>query len=178
MSSDSTWTTDRIAELRDAFDSAFARTPLLAADDHEDLLAIRVGGNSYAVRLSEVSGLYADKLITALPGVSRTLLGIAGFRGAIVAVYDLRTLLGDVGSGSCRWLVLAASDSTIGFAFDQFEGHLQVPRNAVASEGGMEFARVHTREAVTVADNVRPILQISTLLDTIKRPREAEEKER
>jgi hypothetical protein len=42
----------------------------------------------------------------------------------------------------------------------------------------MEFARVHTREAVTVADNVRPILQISTLLDTIKRPREAEEKER
>ena len=74
MSSDSTWTTDRIAELRDAFDSAFARTPLLAADDHEDLLAIRVGGNSYAVRLSEVSGLYADKLVTALPGAPRTLL--------------------------------------------------------------------------------------------------------
>ena len=49
-------------ELRRAFDRSFAEAPGGApeADALESLLAIRVGGDPYALRLSEIAGLFAD----------------------------------------------------------------------------------------------------------------------
>ena len=85
---------DRVTELRDAFDRSFAQAPSTEAAAVENLLAIRVGAHPYALRMAEVSGLFADKKVTRLPSPVSELSGIAGLRGAVLPVYDLAMLLG------------------------------------------------------------------------------------
>jgi len=85
---------ERSTELRRAFDRSFSEAPVTRATELDDLLDIRVGLDPYAIHLDQVTGVFADKPVTPLPGSFPELLGIAGFRGAIVPVYDLRTLLG------------------------------------------------------------------------------------
>ena len=53
--------TKRAAELRLAFDRAFAEPARRDTTPREDLLAVRVGTLTCAMRLSEISGLFADK---------------------------------------------------------------------------------------------------------------------
>ncbi|MFA5885486.1 MAG: chemotaxis protein CheW [Acidimicrobiia bacterium] len=149
-----------MAELRRQFDSEFARAPQTESVPFEDFLAIRVGVEPYALRLTEVAGLVADKAVTRLPGAPPGLLGISGFRGEIVSVFDLRVLLGSAGGEPPRWLVLTAADSTVGLAFDQFEGHVRVPQDAVVGTPGAELVRV--------GEAVRPIVRIPSVLHAIK----------
>ena len=94
MSASATGIAERAAELRHAFDHSFAEPAGLGRGFREALLAVRVDTQPFAIRLSEISGLFADKKITPVPGSEATLRGIAGFRGAIVPVYDLQILLG------------------------------------------------------------------------------------
>src|SRR4051812_7736160 len=84
--------------LKRAFDGSFAAAPQRRDADTEDFLAIRLGCDPYALRLREIGGLFADRRISALPSGIVELLGIAGFRGTILPVYDLRMLLGYPGS--------------------------------------------------------------------------------
>ena len=106
----------RAAQLRRDFDSSFVNPPPVASEAVQDLLAIRLGTRRFAIRLSEIAGLYADKKITPVPGAAAGMLGIAGFRGSILPVYDLQDLL-DLSSGSAsRWLVVAAG-APVAFSF-------------------------------------------------------------
>jgi purine-binding chemotaxis protein CheW len=166
-------TTERVSHLREAFDSTFALPPRIA-DESVDLLAIRVAGTPYALRLDEIAGLYVDKVVTPVPGCPPSLRGIAGFRGTVVVVYDLRALLGGARGGPCRWLVTVAAESMLAFAFDHFEGHRRVPVSAIAGEQGAETVR----EAVQLGDLMRPIVRLSMLIDRITKPREGWDKER
>ncbi len=94
MSDGGSQVTGRAAELRDAFDRVFAEAHPPAPPPSEDLLAIRIASEPYALRLTEIAGLFADRKITPVAGRVSALLGIAGFRGLIVPVYDLQVLLG------------------------------------------------------------------------------------
>src|SRR6202023_3988958 len=89
----------------------------------EDLLAVRIGTQLFAIRLSEITGLFAGKKVTPVPGGHPALCGIAGFRGAILPVYDLQILLGHCGTATPRWLVIAAA-APVALAFAVFEGQL------------------------------------------------------
>jgi chemotaxis signal transduction protein len=166
-------TTERVLQLRHAFDSTFTQSPRIA-DESVDLLAIRVAGTPHALRLDDIAGLYVDKVVTPVPGCPPSLRGIAGFRGTVVLVYDLRALLGGARGGPCRWLVTAAGESMLAFAFDQFEGHRRVPVSAIAGEQGAETVR----EVVQLGDFIRPIVRLSMLIDRITKPREGWDKER
>ena len=100
---------DRRAEdLRRSFDQSFETASNGETALQENFLAIRMAEDPYAVRLSEISGLFLDKVITPLPGSVSGLLGVAAFRGAMMPVYDLRVLLGYLGGGSPRWPVSAS----------------------------------------------------------------------
>ena len=103
--------TGRAAELRSAFDGGFAEPIVLDATVKADLLAIRVGAEACALRLNEISGLLVDKKITRVPGGAPALLGIAGFRGAIMPVFNLQSLLGRSTAATPRWLVIAPAHS-------------------------------------------------------------------
>jgi len=161
---------DGAAAMRHAFDASFAEAPDLTSDVFENLLAIRVGLNPYALRIEEVSGLYVDTLVVSLPGAPPALLGIAGFRSAIVAVYDLGVLLGGRGGEMCRWLALAVSESTIGLAFNEFEGLLRVPRDSIAVETGTHLTSRTSRQIVNFGASSRSIVRVADLVEAIKTP--------
>jgi len=72
-------TISRAAALRQEFDRSFADPPLIDVAAKEDLLAIRLATQEFAIRLSEIAGLFADKKITPVPSANSALLGITGF---------------------------------------------------------------------------------------------------
>jgi chemotaxis signal transduction protein len=162
--------TDRAGELRQAFDRAFAVPATIDTAATEDLLAIRVGVEACAIRLSEIVGLFADKKITRVPGRAAALLGVAGFRGAIVPVYDLHILLGHPTVKTARWLVIA-SGAAVAFAFEGIDGHLRMPRGAILSPEATEKTRKCVSGVVRMQDVARAIVDLRAVLDVIRTQR-------
>ena len=169
----------RAEDLRRSFDESFANAYRGEADPHEDFVAIRVASGVCAIRLTEISGLFNGKIVTPVPGSVPGLLGVASFRGTIVPVFDLRALLGYPGGEPSRWLALVPGASPVSLAFDQFEGHLRVPRSAAAIDELPAPPREYVREVVSVAGTLRPVLHLPLILEEIgKRARRGLEKER
>jgi purine-binding chemotaxis protein CheW len=163
----------RLAELRRGFDQSFAEPPPPTAGETADLLAVRVAGVGYAVRLSDTGGLFADRVVVALPTAVPDLLGVASFRGLVVAVYDLATLLGHPTATTPRWLVLDTGTPPLALAFDSVDGHLRVPVTAIAASsavpGSDEADRGHSRTVVRTADGLRRVVDITEVRATIVR---------
>ncbi len=109
----------RAEQLREAFDQSFAAVPRFDATTRHDMLAIRMGTTRCALRLSEIRGIFSDKKITPVPALGEGLLGLASFRGTIVPVYGLHTLLGiPADEPGLRWLAIAATGPAA-LAFDK-----------------------------------------------------------
>jgi chemotaxis signal transduction protein len=134
----------RLTQLRTAFDQSFAKPTAGASARLEHVLAIRVGGRPYAVRLSEVAGVYTGWSVMPVPGPRPELLGIAGHRGELVPVYDLAALLGTGGdtaradggdAGRSRWTMLTVGTEPVAFRFDRPDGHLRMSPDALAPPG-------------------------------------------
>jgi purine-binding chemotaxis protein CheW len=149
---------DRLADLRDDFDRSFTEPARSHDDEHVELLAVRAGGRPYALRLSQTSGLYPDRPVTPLPGPLAALLGVAGFGGAIVPVYDLAALLGHPAADRPRWLVLAAGQPALALAFHELDGHVRVPARLIVAEGRGESGSL--RGMVALPGGTRPIVDL------------------
>lgn len=155
----------RAAQLRHDFDRSFANPPLAGGETGQDLLAIRLGTRRFAIRLSEIAGLYADKKITPVPGTAAGMLGIAGFRGSILPVYDLQRLL-DLSSGSAlRWLVVAAG-APVAFSFEALEERLRVSPGAIKCERAQAESSF-AKEFVQTDGVLRPLVQLSSVLEAV-----------
>jgi chemotaxis signal transduction protein len=159
---------ERAQALRAAFDRSFAEAPLGAPEADHDLLAIRIAGDAYAIRLAEVAGVYADRRIVALPSAVLECLGIVGFRGSICPVYELGALLGYPPARACRWVLLARGAQTVGLAFPELEAHLRVRRNLLGAEADQGRSRQHVRGVVSVGDALRPIVDLPSIVEAIK----------
>ncbi|MBG0562153.1 chemotaxis protein CheW [Actinoplanes aureus] len=118
---------ERVARLRTDFDRSFAEPARVLDHESVELLAIRVGDRPYALCLSQTSGVHPDRPVTALPTTLRALLGVAGFAGTIVPVYDLAALLGHPIAQRPRWLALTAGTPPLALAFHELDHHLRVP---------------------------------------------------
>jgi chemotaxis signal transduction protein len=156
----------RVQALRESFDSAFVDAPANGRAETTGLLAVRIGATPAALRLADISGLFADKVITALPQSPPELLGLAGFRGTVIPVYDLGILLGTAGSARPRWCVVAAGGPPVALAFHQFDGYLQVPAHAI-TRAATGDARPERRDVVTVDGQPRSIVEVRALVDAI-----------
>lgn len=157
----------RAAELRAAFDRSFAESRPLGPPPLVDFLAIRIGAEPYVLRLGDIAGLYPNRKITPVPGGGHALLGIAGFRGAIVPVYDLQLLLGHSAGGTPRWLVTVAV-ATAAFAVTEQQGLFRLPPEAIVSQQSDGAARPHVREFARTAESVRPVIDLFSVLDTVQ----------
>jgi len=155
---------DRAADMRRAFDRSFAGAPTEASAAVHDLVAIQIGGDPHALRLTEIDGLFVDRAVVPVPSRIRELLGIVGFRSALVPVFDLAALLGYPAAAS-RWIATVGRRG-IGFAFEAFDGHLRVASEAIApcAPGA---APAHVRELARHAGQVRPIVHLPSLIETI-----------
>jgi chemotaxis signal transduction protein len=159
---------ERAAALRRAFDRGFAEPLCLRTELTEDLLAIRIGTQAYVLRLAEVAGLFADRKVTPVPGGDAALIGIAGFRGAIVPVYGLHALLGLVsGPRPCRWLVIAAA-APVALAFEAFDAQLSVPPDAILPAQSASAAQSCVREFVRTPKFSGPVIHLPSVLDALK----------
>ena len=125
----------RASQLRLAFDSAFALPPSVASPPGEDLLTIRVAGDPYAIRLTDIAEILTERRIVAVPSVTPDLLGLAGIHGGIVPVFGLSSILGYAPDpGSPRWMVLCSSEEPFALAFSDFEGYLRLPTSALHAD--------------------------------------------
>jgi chemotaxis signal transduction protein len=161
----------RAVELRNAFDRARA-IPLSmgAVEQVEGLLSVRVAGDPYAIRVSEISGLANDRKVVAFPSPIPELLGVAGIRGGLVSVYSLAALLGySREAGQARWLVLCGAEEPVGLAFSDFEGYFTVPSMQVYATDQRDAARVRVKHVVRAADLLCAVVNIPDILESIKR---------
>jgi chemotaxis signal transduction protein len=154
-----------VAEMRAAFDRSFGAMQRPATAAAEDVLGVRVGGVPYALRLADVAGVFAGRPITPLPGEMPGLLGLAGFRGAVLPVYDLGVLLGHGGAIAPRWMFIATGRS-VALAVERFEGYLRLERSAIARAEG-DVSGPHVRDVARSAGTVRGIVSVSSVLEAI-----------
>ncbi|MGK5685563.1 chemotaxis protein CheW [Actinoplanes sp. URMC 104] len=153
----------RLLELREDFDRSFAEPARGHDEEHLELLTIRAGGRPYAIRLSQTSGVHPDRPVTALPGPQPALLGLAGFAGAVVPVYDLAALLGHPVGEVPRWLVLAAGTPPLGLAFHELDGHVRAAVSDIVREAGEQSGTPPSgslRGLVELPGGSRPIVDI------------------
>jgi len=153
----------RAAELRAAFDRAFAAPWRADVAARHDLIAIGIGNQACALRLADIAGLFADKKITPVPGGRRALLGIAGFRGALLPVFSLHTLLGLAGAPAPRWLVVAAA-APVALAFEAFDGHLRAAADAIMPRQAHGSMQNFAPDFVRTGAGVRPIIAVASVI--------------
>ncbi len=148
---------NKVTELRGQFDQSFAAPPRTDLEQLETLIAIRVAGDPYALRIGEINSLASDRKIVPLPSATPELLGAAGVRGAVVPVFSLAALLGyGLGLGSARWLALCGTDEPLALAFSDFEGCVQVVRDQLVND------------VARTPELVRTVLSIPSLVEEIK----------
>jgi chemotaxis signal transduction protein len=157
----------RALEMRTAFDRSFAEAPHTEQVTLQDFLTIRVGSDPYAIRLADITGLFADRRITRLPSADPAFLGIAGLRGAVVPVYELGTFLGYAPAEAWHWLLLIGG-ATLALAFETFEGHLRVPPAALAAHIGQARSNLFVQEVLHAGSAVRPVVQVTAIFNAIE----------
>jgi purine-binding chemotaxis protein CheW len=143
----------RAAELRDAFDRAFAEPPAGPRAAYRELLRVRLAGEPFALALVEVAAIHVDREVVAMPATAPELLGVIAVRAQIVPVYDLRAVVGAPRELAPRWLVIAR-DAPAAFAFDGFDGLVRVAADAVVASSA-RFASGVTRiegRSITILD--------------------------
>ena len=156
----------KLLALRQDFDQSFARSTFGAKLVTLDFLAIRVAGDPYAIRLSEVQSLHVDRKLVVAPSLLPELLGVAGFRSILTPVYDLAQLLGYGAGLTARWLVIAQSAAPIAFAFDEFDSHLRVHPERVSSPE-TDNGTAAVGGAVRGAAVTLPLLHLPSLVEAI-----------
>jgi purine-binding chemotaxis protein CheW len=172
----------RLAELRSAFDAAFAAPGVEPQHEWVEFLVIVAGGQRYALRLAELAGLQVDRKVVPVPVDGPALLGLCSVRGHLVPVFDLAALLGTrVPPASPRWIALHRDTEVIGLAFDGLHETRRVatrdvrPRDsapedtdAASSQERAAAARTLSRHAIRVDGRVIHVLDVPAVVSTIR----------
>jgi chemotaxis signal transduction protein len=141
----------RAQELRQAFDRAFSEPVRRDSVEVGDFLLLQIGATRRAVQLAEVSGLHVNRHITELPGSAPGLLGISGFRGAVLPVYDLQAVLGQGKAVRPRWIIKAAA-APLAFAFDDMIGHRRIALRDIRLEAPNDESDGRSRRFIPAED--------------------------
>lgn len=168
----------RAEDLRQAFDRAFSDPVARTSVEVGDFLLLQLGSMRRAVPLSEVSGLHVGRQVTALPGSAPDLIGISGFRGAILPVYDLQAALGQGKAAKPRWMITAAAAS-LAFAFDDMLGHRRIALGDIRHEAPNDQSDGRNRRFIPADDGHghHPVIDLKRVIEVIVRRVGAKAKE-
>lgn len=162
------------AQLRAEFDGAFTRGHPLEAPSELDLLVIHVSSQPYALSLSDVVALHAERRLTEAPSSERELLGLVGLRGVVAPVYDLHALLGYPALQTPRWFAQVNAPAPFVLAFEQFEGHVRVLAQALAPvRPGAGATHDFVRGSVTTPEGVLTLLDLRAIFENLRHGRRA-----
>ena len=163
---------------RREFDLSFAQVPNAGSSGTQHLLAIRVGGDAYAVRVNEIDGLFVNREVVSVPSPMSELLGIACFRSQFAPVYDLSVLLGYARQPSQRWLVLAKGKCPLALAFDDFVAQLTPTSDQIMSiedgalssnESGVRAPSSYIRHAIRIDGVMHSLIHLPSVIEEIQR---------
>ena len=93
-------------------------------------ILLRLGGCRYAVGMDEVAEVVALPAMTRVPGTPAWLAGVANWRGRMLPVLDVRSLLGAATTPlatSARLLVVQDGEVTAGLVAEAVPGVYDVP---------------------------------------------------
>lgn len=156
-----------VATMRREFDQFFVAPDPLAAAATDDFVAVRVGGQPFALRVSELAWVETRRKIVALPGSRSELLGLVSTRGKFVPVFSLELMLGLPATlGAKSWVAICAGEQQFGLAFEALEGYFRVPRADVLGARGANEDR--KEQAVRVAGEVRPVVSVASIQVAIR----------
>ncbi len=174
MSVDETVGRVSAARLQRLFDVSFAE-PRREPVSQEKFLAIRIAGQPYAVRVSQLASVHADREIVPIPGPEPALLGLAGVRGTVVPIYDLRLLLGHcVSPAAPRWIAIGALEPRLAVAFDELEACTEAPGETAQPETGSPGI---VRGTISLGGVTRPIVDFSALVQWLTEEARSKPKE-
>jgi chemotaxis signal transduction protein len=157
------------AELRREFDEAFARPMVIDGEVREELLAIRAGDHDLALRSSEVAAILRCPTLTQVPSAHAALRGLAGVRGALVAVYALASLLGpDSTPARAGWIVLCREERSAALLFDDLVGHVRVAQAEIHAAASAAGGAIGAGELVEIAGVHRAVPSVPALLEIIR----------
>lgn len=97
-------------------------------------VVVRLGGCRYGVPMSHVAEVGRPPALTRVPGLPEWVAGAANWRGRVLAVIDVRPLVGSRASDldrSGRMVVLSHRGVTVGLLVEGVEGTLVVDPGAV-----------------------------------------------
>jgi purine-binding chemotaxis protein CheW len=149
--------------LRRAFDAEFAAAPVPRAE-HVDVIALRAGGASLAVRVTDVAGVVPFRAIAPLPCDEPALLGVAAVRGVPLPVYDLAALMGREASRATRWMLLAGGTHRVALAFEEIEEYLSVPRGSLAAAAPASSTACAPSHLLRDGSSPRSLFSVAELL--------------
>ena len=106
------------------------------------LFVFRVGGERFAVPLSDVDEVVDAQPIQRVPDSNATVLGVASVRGVLLTVYDPRPLLSVNGAVDAALLLFVRGGKRVALAIDDVfdpvvvaEGELLPAPSGIDSEG-------------------------------------------
>jgi chemotaxis signal transduction protein len=154
-------------ELKSSFDRNFQEAPVERGHELAHLLIVRVGTARLALKVSHLAGLARAEAVLPIPSADPGLLGLAGLKGRMIAVYSLASMIGGrvLNSQPERWLVLCRGEDRIGLAFTAAEGTLMVPQSELCpvSSG----APPHATNALGTGSSRVWLLNVSSIADAI-----------
>lgn len=157
-----------VAELRRTFDEAFAGPAMRSTARVEPMIAIRVAGQAFAVRATEIAGVVKRSHVCPVPGRIPEFLGLAGVRGALVAVYDLAPLAGAVRrAGEPQWFAMPRGEPQLALAFDAIEGLFDAEPTSANAENATPAGAQPWRLA-QIGTDMRTVMDIPAILRTIR----------
>jgi len=158
---------DPLVELRREFDQIFAAPRREKSEELENLLAIRIKGDSYALNVREISGVETAGPVVPLPSRNPALLGITGLRGGLVPVYSLAALLGyEPGRETQRWLALCGAREPLAFAIGVLEGYVRLSKADLHVPD--REPRKHVHQFARIGEAVRAIVSIPSVISAIQ----------
>jgi purine-binding chemotaxis protein CheW len=102
-------------------------------DSHEAVVVALGGGGRYGLAMDAVDEVGRPPAVTRVPGLPSWLAGVANWRGRILAVLDIRPLLGAPQAPlgrNARLVVCTRASVTIGLLTENVEGVVTVSRDA------------------------------------------------
>jgi purine-binding chemotaxis protein CheW len=96
-------------------------------------VVVRLGGGRFALPMDAVAEVGRTPAVTRVPGTPPWVSGVANWRGRILGILDLRSLLGvertDAGEG--RLVVLQRGGSAVGLVAERVDGVIDVDTDAL-----------------------------------------------
>jgi chemotaxis signal transduction protein len=124
-------------DLKSSFDRSFQDAPVERNHELAHLLIVRIGTARFALKVRDLAALARAHTIVPIPSADPGLLGLAGLKGRMIAVYSLAAMIGSpaLTTGPEHWLVLCRGDDRIALAFSAAEGTLMVPSSDLCPVG-------------------------------------------